>query len=817
MLKKFNRFYFVGVTGVGMAALAQVLKTMGKQVSGWDVANCFVTQAILAKQKIPVTVSASDQAELPDETEVVIYTGAHNGKQNRLVQEAIKRQLPIYTHAQALAELFNSKKGVAVCGVGGKSTTSAMLAFLTWKLKQKAAFQVGVGEIIGLNYTGFWSDEAEFFISEADEYAQNPLAVKQKREKLIPRFHYLRPYVTIVTNLQFDHPDVYHDFNQTQAVFYQFFQQIKPQGYLIYNQFDPQLVKLTDQLKQIRPDIQLIGFGRGETISLSLPGAHFRRDAAAAVAASEIIGLPRAKVLKTLKQFRSTGRRFEQKIKAKNFIGYDDYAHHPSEIKATISALRQTYPHHQLTIAFQPHTFSRTQALLNEFAQSLLAADRIVLLPIFTSAREKKGQVKIEDLAQKINQLAKDKPVEVMTINQLSDRIGSMQKSHTPQVLATLGAGDIYQAWETTPAIKLKNAFPRLDFKFNEPLGRHIHLGIGGPAEIFWEAKKQTELTKVIQFARKINLPLTILGWGSNVLIADQGLKGLVIQNRVSQISLVNEATSKKFLHQRDELKPSTRQDSRWQDWQKERQRSKESQNLALNKDVKSKPVYLRCAAGTVLALAINWSIAHGLLGLHHYIKIPGTIGGAIVNNIHGGEHLISELVAAVEIIDQTGKIKLLQPNQLEFAYDYSRFHHQAEIISQVYLKLHRGNQNQLKSAQEKMKQMLQVKQKQTFKSLGCVWQNLDQETQLKHNLPHPSVGYLLDKVLNLKNLAVNGARVSEKHAAFITVSAETKAADYLSLMKKIKRITNAKLGIKLKPEIFFLGFTNKTLATIMD
>ena len=447
-LTKLNNFYFIGITGVGMTALAQVLKTMGKDVSGWDVANEFITAPMLAKHQIPVDVSPPNKAKLPTSTQAVIYTGAHQGAENPLVKKAHQQGLPRLTHAQALGAVFNLKQGVAVCGVGGKSTTSAMLAFITHKLGKPQAFQVGVGKINGLDYTGYWSDEARFFIAEADEYAQNPQAVK-KGQKPIARFSYLKPNITIVTNLKFDHPDVYQDFNQTKTTFLEFFKQIKPDGYLIYNQHDQQLAHLAQELILERPDITLIPYAIDNRIKLNLPGKHFRQNATAALIAAELMGFETQAVIHVLGQFQSTGRRLEPKIKTQNFLGFDDYAHHPHEIKATLAALKQAYPQYYLLAAFQPHTFSRTKALLDEFAQALTLADEVILLPIFASAREKQGQVNSQDLLEKLHQLKPNKPTKLLSINDLAKLIKQLKSnSGKKTLLVTLGAGTIYQAWE---------------------------------------------------------------------------------------------------------------------------------------------------------------------------------------------------------------------------------------------------------------------------------------------------------------------------------------------------------------------------------
>ncbi len=388
----------------------------------------------------------------------------------------------------------------------------------------------------------------------------------------------------------------------------------------------------------------------------------------------------------------------------------------------------------------------------------------------------------------------------------------------------------------------LKDQFPNLNFKPNELLGPHLQLGVGGPAEVFWQTTNPADFTQVVSVVKKHQLPLTILGWGSNVLIADRGIKGLVIQNKVNHLNIVNELPS--ILK---DVNPIVIDDARWKPDANSKPKVKNhdchpelvsgSHNTTLrNSETPESHAFgvqnntntfgsqlptpnsqlIKIFSGTSLPWLINQLLEKNILGLHHFIKIPGTVGGAVVNNIHGGTHLISEFVLGVEVIDGSGSTKILTPDQLNFDYDFSRFHQTDEVITSIYFKLYQGNEKELEIAKKQLEAMLQAKATHEFKSLGCVWQNLDKKTQDKLNLPTPSAGYVIDKLLKLKDFQVGGAQVSTKHAAFITTTSQATASDYLNLMKKINQKAQKELSIKLKPEIFFLGFTKAELAGII-
>ena len=465
-LLDYTNFYLVGIKGVAMTSLAGCLLDAGKKVAGSDLAEDFVTQEQLSKFNLPIDTNFNQ--EIPGGVDCVIYTAAHQGKQNLQVQQALQRQLPIFSQAEALGLLFNQKKGVAVCGVGGKSTVSAMIAWILEKNQIPASYSVGVGSIIGLEKTGKWQDDATYFVAEADEYVINPEEVKEGKAP-IPRFSFLNPFVTVCTNLKFDHPDVYQNFDQTKEAFGNFFSQIKEGGQLIINANQQQEIVKLLQGKEL--NLSLTTFGTmpladwqllncevrdGATINhfkfqetnyqflLKIPGVYNSLNALAAIAASYQLGVTVDQAIQALSSFQSTKRRFEFIKKKHQVAFYDDYAHHPDEIKVVVKALTAMFPDKRLLIAFQPHTFSRTKALFSQFVAALSPVDNLILLDIFASARESADDsISSQMLAQEVKKLNQKEIMVLADYQQLADYL--LKNIQPEDVVLTLGAGDIYK------------------------------------------------------------------------------------------------------------------------------------------------------------------------------------------------------------------------------------------------------------------------------------------------------------------------------------------------------------------------------------
>lgn len=471
-----SQFYLVGIKGVAMTALAQCLIDAGKVVRGCDVAEAFVTQSALTQLRVEVDIGFD--APPPADTDCVIYTAAHQGWQNPVVTRAREAGIVVVSYAEAVAGLCNQKQGVAVCGVGGKSTVTAMIVWILEQLAEtglaaRPSYVLGVGSVSGLPRTGRWQADTKNFIIEADEYVADPTA-KQRGEQLIPKILYLKPATVVCTNLKFDHPDVFTDFEHTRRTFYQFFTQLQPNGTIIINGDDQELVALATRVTAERPDVQLVTFSEGSgditfnhyasvqgkttarlqlgsqelNLVLSIPGQFNVKNALAAIAAVRAIGVKPSDAVHALASFPSTKRRFEYLGTKRGVWYYDDYAHHPHEVAATIQALSEWFPSHRKIVIFQPHTFSRTKQLFTEFVTAFATAQEVLFTDIFASARESADPTITSDLLAEAVSLANPHAIvkNLHTNQAVADYLRSTTQSG--DVVLTMGAGDVYHIHE---------------------------------------------------------------------------------------------------------------------------------------------------------------------------------------------------------------------------------------------------------------------------------------------------------------------------------------------------------------------------------
>lgn len=823
----YTHFHLVGIKGVAMTSIAQILQDMGKKVTGTDLVEHFVTQPLLDAHGFEITHDFTQAP--PTQTECVIYTSAHQGVDNPQVVIAKQHNLPIFSQAEALAACFNQKKGVAVCGVGGKSTVSAMIAWILTKLEKNPSFSVGVGKINGLTATGYWDDSSEHFIAEADEYVTDP-AARKKGIPITPRFSYLHPFVTVCTNLSFDHPDVYDDFEHTKEVFFRFFSQVNPEGALVIN-YEDLVHKPKTTAKKILtfgknsaadiayaydPSKQVAGKttatvshdGSEYSLELQVPGEYNVSNACAAIAACTCIGIPVAQSVGALASFRSTKRRFEHALTLNQVTCYDDYAHHPQEVAAAITAITTWYPDRKIIVAFQPHTYSRTKQLLHEFVHSLSKAKEVWLLDIFASAREgSDSSISSDHIVSGVQK--KDSSVVIQNIHSIAALAEKIQEvsDREPTIVLTLGAGDIYTVYDllqqkSQPSLleKLSTEFPALTFEPEKPLAQYTTVKIGGPAEVFTQMQKTEDLMAVAKYMRAHNLPITILGWGANTLIADRGIRGLVVRNMAQNITVLEKYDTTEQV--KKQIEPLLHADA-------------ETGNFTYSfadldyDESDAPPIFVSLDSGVSLPMAINMLIQQGITGLQWFSRIPATVGGAIYNNIHGGTHFISEFLESVTVLTPEGIVETHTHETLDFGYDTSRFHNSNEIILSAVFKLYAGDaQKAAAVAQEWAKR----KAIQPQRSLGCIFQNITTQQQEKLKFPTTSVGYIVDKVLDKKGSIIGNVRISPAHAAFLENTGGASAAEYLAVIKDIIAQTKQKLDIVLKPEIFFMGFSHQEL-----
>jgi len=453
MINQAKNIFFLGIKGVAMANLAIILQKMGKKVSGCDVEEEFLTDMALKKYKIKVFKGFNF---LPKNVDLMIYSAAHGGLKNPLIEEGRKKGAKIISQPELIEGIMTDfKLKLAVCGCHGKTTTASLLAYCLIKLNQKPSYLVGApsfNSYLGGDYLG----EKKYFVVEADEYAVDP------PEDTRPKFFFLKPDWIIATNIDYDHPDVYPNIEVTKKAFYKFFSGVN----LILNIDNQYLDEFYQKNKDIKQD-KIISFGFSKKadyqitnwqlstsgsqftikdwgeFSINLTGKHNILNATAVIVQLLHLGFKAGDIKKAIAGFFGAKRRMEEIFANKKITIIDDYAHHPAEIKSTIEALKLKFKKRRLVLVFQPHTYSRTIALIDDFKKSLALADLVFVLPIFSSAREGQGKIKIssEQLTQ-----GNDRLFYVATKEQLLDKLSQIIKKG--DIIVTMGAGDVYQLGE---------------------------------------------------------------------------------------------------------------------------------------------------------------------------------------------------------------------------------------------------------------------------------------------------------------------------------------------------------------------------------
>lgn len=367
--------FFIGIKGVGMCALALAMQDAGWTIIGSDTKESFITDDILSKRGIKIQAF---NAPIP-KVDQIIYSAAYDPTQF----SALNSQLSIMTPlAEALAKFISAKKVIAVSGVGGKTTTTAMLAALFHAAGRDVGYYVGTGSISGLMAPGHFGQDP-FFVVEADEYAVSKIDHR-------PKFALLSPQIVITTNIIHDHPDIYANESATLAAFLQLIKKIPATGTWICNPLDPLTAKI---IAQTPLRCKIITYGKlnplYDELKLSVFGDQNKLDAVSAIIAATESGMRESIALEAIKAYKGAGRRQESHGEIAGRLLYDDYGHHPKEIEMTVKSFKENFPKRRIILVFESHTYSRTEALLTEFARAIAIADLPFIMPIFESAREK--------------------------------------------------------------------------------------------------------------------------------------------------------------------------------------------------------------------------------------------------------------------------------------------------------------------------------------------------------------------------------------------------------------------------------------------
>jgi len=395
-LSKVKKVFFIGIGGIGISALAKMFVARGAEVSGVNDEEGKTVDSL--KEEGIEVISLKDFKDLP-EAQMYVYSDAWIYRGPEIIEKARMRGVPVFSYFEALGEIAKDYKVIAISGTHGKTTTTAMVAEVM--IDAGLDPTVVVGSFIKKFNSNFRAGKGEparpdgrsggYLVVEADEYNRHFL-----------NFH---PYISVITNIEADHLDVYKDLNDIKNAFGEFIKQTKHAvvyaesdmntHVLVHGYEDSSVVKMVDYNKYL-----------DKVPKLAVPGDHNRMNAAAALAVAEVLYIDEKVARKSLAEFSGTWRRLELRGKtSQGTIIYDDYAHHPTEIRASIQALRELYPKGEknLVILFQPHLYSRTKALFREFSTAFFGADRLYFLPIYYAREDKDESISSEVLAEAVD------------------------------------------------------------------------------------------------------------------------------------------------------------------------------------------------------------------------------------------------------------------------------------------------------------------------------------------------------------------------------------------------------------------------------
>lgn len=780
MFEQFRIIHFVGIGGIGMSGIAEVLHNLGYDVTGSDIRESETTRRL---REIGIKVMIGHKPENIVGAHVVVISSAVS-PENPEVVEARKRAIPVIPRAEMLAELGRLKYGILVAGAHGKTTTTSLIATVLGHAGIDPTVVIG-GK---LRATGSNArlGQGDFIVAEADESDGS--------------FLKLSPTIAVVTNIDREHMDFFRDMDNLKEAFLSFVNKVPFYGLSILCLENRHI---RDILPRIHRRFLTYGFSeeadvrainirkgplsitfdviyRGDNIGsfyVPIPGSHNVLNCLAAISVAKELHIEPETIREALEGFKGIQRRFEFKGEARNIKIFDDYGHHPEEIRNTLRAARDSFRDAKIIVIFQPHRYTRTRDLLQEFSLSFSEADILYVLDIYAAGENQIEGVNSAHLVEKINKemqrvFAHYRPDKEKLLSEL---VKSLRQG---DIVLTLGAGDVWKIGEELLSCiratekqgmkaggfrtedRIIRGCPREDFLslpnfrgdlyLKEGMSAHTTLRIGGEADIYAQPSDVLSLKEILFYLKQRDVPLMPLGGGSNILVSDRGFRGAVI----STLSL-----------KRIEI---------------------------IEKTIEG--VRLFVEAGASLQSLLNISKEKGFVGLEGLAGIPGTLGGAIKGNAGAFGMEIGDVTESVTVMDLMGNILTVDRKELGFGYRESRISH--SLILSAIIRLKRDDPLEVTKRINSFLQEKREKQPIRSWSAGCVFKNPKGE----------KAGRLIDEA-GCKGMRRGDIEVSRKHANFFVNRGKGRAADFLLLMDDVKTKVFNHFGIELEPEIRMIGF----------
>jgi UDP-N-acetylmuramate--L-alanine ligase/UDP-N-acetylenolpyruvoylglucosamine reductase len=742
--------HLVGVAGTGMSALGHLLLDLGCRVSGSDPCRGVLVDALAARG---MAFHKGHDAAWVRGADLVVYSAAIR-PENPERQAAEQAGIPVLKRAQALAGLTEPRKTLIVAGTHGKTSSALMLAHVLRSCGVDCGYYIGAETpLLGVN--GAWGS-AEYIVIEADE-SDGTLEL-------------YRPHGVLILNIEAEHLDHYRGMDEIVEAFSGLARRTAGFGLACADQAQAASLAGLPGMESYgfagRWTLENFAAGAGETsyrfkgpgvdvpVVLPVPGRHQASNSCGVLACALKLGVDAGRAAAALRSFLPAGRRFEVRFKSDEFLVVDDYAHHPTEIRATLEAAASA-GRKRILAGFQPHRFSRTLSLRREFATCFDGADALFVADVYPASEKPLPQVDAAMVAGDIEAAKSEgrrlqSAAATPTLKDLKSAL--CQEMQAGDCLLFLGAGDITStAREIAAELELYEELRGLCGEGDilrpyEPMRRHTSLRVGGPAQLWFEPAGEESLARVLRRSRELGLDITVVGRGTNLLVKDHGIRGLCVHLGRPAFAAVR---------------------------------------------VEGGRIHAGC--GARLKQIVAEARKAGLGGLEFMEGIPGNLGGALRMNAGAMQGSTFQAVESVRVMDFSGEIRECHAEEMEVRYRCVPLLQNAVALGAV-----------LKAAPKPVEEIDGVLKTYSQKrwssqpaapTAGCTFKN-------DASIP---AGKLIDE-LGLKDTRVGGARISEVHANFIVNDGQATAADVLGLMDIVRARAKKERGIDLEPEVIVLG-----------
>lgn len=744
------RVHLIGVAGSGMSGLASLLIGMGHRVSGCDRVTSAETERL---QRAGLQFSSPHNAQSVEDADVVVYSSAIRDE-NAALFAARERGIATVRRAECLAAILAAKDGVIISGTHGKTTTSAMSAHVLRRGAVNPSHYVGA-EIPVLGVNAHWDEKGDLMVAEGDE-SDGTLALYQSKH-------------AVVLNVEEEHLDFYSGIDHIKQVFTTMLD--RTSGSVIYcaecpvatdlcaaregsisygwKEADYTAVNLKEQGGIVAYDVLFKGENLGR-VELGVPGRHNVLNSLAAIALAGVCGVSFNDTSRALATFAGARRRFETKYLSPKLRVIDDYGHHPTELAATLQTARSLKPT-RIIVLFQPHRYSRTQKLAADFGKVLQAADRVFVTDVYAASELPIEGVTGQTIVDAM--LAHGKvPSEVVgAVSQAHHVVGNALREG--DMLITLGAGNVHEAgtkiskdYAVLEEIQRECGDGNAQLALYEPMRKHSTMLIGGPAQYWVEPQTHASFAKVVSYCRERGVAVRVLGRGSNLLVRDGGIRGVVIhpaKGIFGEVSVDGEM--------------------------------------------------LTAGAGVRFKKLASMAQKAGLTGFEWMEGIPGNVGGGLRMNAGAMGTETFDQVVEVTFLDEDGEIRTRQRGEIETHYRNVPELRRSFALSARF----KGEPADAETIQRNMETSMAKRRgsQPLAASAGCVFKN-----------PELMPAGMLVETLGFKGKSVGKARVSMEHGNFIVNDGKANSSDVLELIGEIRKAAKEQKGIELETEVQIIG-----------